>query len=332
MPAERIAGSVRSGIRFLRYTPTLQGSFIRAFVFTFFISAMWSLLALVAKRDLHQGAIGYGILTSSIGLGAILGATVLARLRQRFDADTLLLIATLYYIFTMAVLGLLHSPWAVIPTLIGAGFCWITTMSTLNVSVQLSVPAWVYARALGMYLMTFQGGLALGSVTWGFIAEHSSVRVAMLCSAGGLMLTLPFTRRIHIMRGALPDVSPYQWKRPLPTLTQTPDPTDGPVRISVEYCIPAEHYAEFSHVIRDLEEVRLRGGAVRWGIYRDAANAEHLNETFIMESWLDYLRWRERMTAADQAIREHVYSLHQGSSPPRVTHQIWAREVPRDAS
>ncbi len=330
LPAERIAGSVRSGIRFLRYAPTVQGPFVRAFIFTFFVSAMWSLLAVVAKRDLHQGAIGYGILTSSIGIGAILGATMLARLRRRFDADTMLFGASVYYIATMAVLGLLHSPWAVIPTLIGAGFCWTATMATLNVSVQLSVPAWVYARALGMYLMTFQGGLALGSVTWGFIAERSSVRVAMLSSGFGLLVSLPFTRRFHIMKGALPDLSPYQWKRALPNLAETPDPDDGPVRISVEYCIPVELYPEFSHVVRDLEGVRLRGGAVRWGIYRDAANAEHLNETFIMESWLDYLRWRERMTAADQAIREHVYALHRGSTPPKVTHQIWAREVPTD--
>jgi len=33
-------------------------------------------------------------------------------------------------------------------------------MSTINVSVQLAVPAWVQARALGTYMMTFQGGMA----------------------------------------------------------------------------------------------------------------------------------------------------------------------------
>ena len=77
--------------------------------------------------------------------------------------------------------------------------------------------------------------------------------------------------------------------------------------------------------------MRLRGGAVRWGIYRDAADPEHLNETFIMESWLDYLRSRERMTAAVQSIRECVWALHATGEPPHVTHQIWAREVPETA-
>jgi hypothetical protein len=95
----------------------------------------------------------------------------------------------------------------------------------------------------------------------------------------------------------------------------------------VDYRIPAENYAEFSRVIHGLEAVRLRGGAVRWGIYRDADDAEHLNETFIMESWLDFLRSRERMTAADHAVRAQVYALHQGEDLPKITYQVWAGEV-----
>jgi hypothetical protein len=180
---------------------------------------------------------------------------------------------------------------------------------------------------LGSYLMTFQGGMALGSVTWGAIAQRSSTRTALLCSAAGMAVALPFVQRIHILKGALPDLTPYKFKRPLPGFATSADPDEGPVRISVDYRIPAENYAEFSRVIHQLEGVRLRGGAVRWGIYRDAADPEHLNETFIMESWLDFLRSRERMTAADQVIRESVYRLHAGDDLPRITYQIWAGEV-----
>ena len=327
LPAERIAGSVRSGLRYLRYAPDLQGPLIRAFVFTFFVSAVWSLLALVAKSDLHQGAMGYGILNGCLGLGAVLGATLLARIRRRFDADTLLLGMAVFYVATLLILALVRIPAVVIVVLIGAGFAWTTTMSTLNVSVQLSVPAWVYARALGAYLMTFQGGLALGSVLWGLIAQRSSTRVSLLCAAVGLAASIPFIQRIHILKGLLPDVTRYQWKRPLPGFAATPNPAAGPVRISVDYQIPAEDYAAFTREIHLLEGVRLRGGAVRWGIYRDAADPEHLNETFLMESWLDFLRSRERLTAADQAIRERVHALHRGPEPPKITFQIWAGQV-----
>ena len=128
---------------------------------------------------------GYGILNGCLGLGAVVGATTLAWIRQQVDADTLLLGTGVYYVATMLVLALVPMPWVVIVALLGAGFAWTTTMSTLNVSVQLSVPAWVYARALGAYLMAFQGGLALGSVLWGAIAERTSTQdVAALCGGG----------------------------------------------------------------------------------------------------------------------------------------------------
>jgi len=162
LPSERIAGSIRSGLRYVRYSPSLQSSLLRAFTFTFFVSAVWSLLAVVANRDLHQGALGYGILNGSLGLGAVVAATVLGRVRRRFSADTIIGASTLYQVFTLVVLAYVRSPSAIIATLIFAGFAWTSTIATHNTSVQLAVPAWVQSRALGTYLMTFQGGLALG--------------------------------------------------------------------------------------------------------------------------------------------------------------------------
>jgi MFS family permease len=326
LPSERIAGSIRSGLRYVRYSPPLQSSLLRAFTFTFFVSAVWSLLAVVANRDLHQGALGYGILNGSLGFGAVIAATVLGRIRRAVGADKIIASATIYQAFTLGVLGYVRSPAIIIATLVVAGFAWTSTMATLNTSVQLAVPAWVQARALGTYLMTFQGGLALGSITWGFVAEHASTPVALYAAGAGLLVTLPLVHRFKILQGPVPDHTPYQWKNPAPQLAADSDATVGPVRISVEYCVPVEHYAEFTRAIHELRGVRLRDGAIRWGIYRDAVNPEHLNETFVMESWLDYLRSRERVTAEDAAIRDRVYALHHGDERPKVSHQIYARE------
>ncbi len=175
--------------------------------------------------------------------------------------------------------------------------------------------------------MTFQGGMALGSILWGYIAEHSTTPIALTSAACGLLITFPFARRFHILQGPVPDHTPYQWKRPAPELAPDTEPTDGPVRISIEYRIAAENYAEFTHAIHQLRGVRLRDGAIRWGIYRDAINPEHLNETFVMESWLDYLRSRERITTADEQIRASVRALHLGEEPPNISYQIYAREI-----
>jgi len=327
LPSERIAGSIRGGLRYVRYSPSLRASLLRAFTFTFFVSAIWSLLAVVAKRDLNQGAMGYGILNGSLGLGAVVAAGVLARVRRRFGAGRMIAAATVYMAGTLLVLAYVRTPVVIIPMLVGAGFCWTSTMATLNTSVQLAVPAWVQARALGTYLMTFQGGMALGSITWGFVAEHTTTPVALACSAGGLLLTLPVVHRFKILEGPVPDHTPYQWKRPAPELAEATDATAGPVRVSIEYTVSPENYAAFTHAVHVLRGARLRDGAIRWGIYRDAVHPEKLNETFIMESWLDYLRSRERVTAEDAAIRDRVVALHTGDGPPTVSHQIYAHEV-----
>jgi len=330
LPAERIAGSMRSGLRYIRYAPALQASLLRAFVFTFFVSAVWALLAVVAQRDLHQGAMGYGILNGSLGLGAVIAATMLHRLRSRFSADTIIAASTAVYVVTLVLLAFLKTPAIIIAILIIAGFAWTSTMATLNTSVQLSVPAWVQARVLGTYLMTFQGGLALGSVLWGFIAERTSTSTALLAAAAGLLISFPFVQRFHILRGATPDFTPYQWTRPAPQFVLDyldSEPTAGPVRISITYIIPVENYPEFTRAIHQMRGVRLRDGAMRWGIYRDATDPENLNETFVMESWLDYLRSRERITIADAAIRDGVRALHRSDTPPVTTHQIYAKEI-----
>jgi len=331
LPAERIAGSIRSGLRYVRYSPTLQSSLLRAFLFTFFVSAIWSLLAVVAQRDLHQGALGYGILNGSLGVGAVVAATQLPRIRAGVSADRILAVATAVQSATLFILAFVRSPYVIIPSLILSGFAWTSAMSTLNVSVQLAVPAWVQARALGTYLMTFQGGLALGSILWGVLAERSSTPTALSCAGAGLLISWPLARRFHILQGPLPDHTPHRWQRPAPEPAPVPgaesDLTEGPVRISIEYHIAPERYAEFTHAIHELGGVRLRDGAIRWGIYRDALDPEVLNETFLMESWIDYLRSRERVTAADRAIRDRAYALHQGGNAPVVSHQIYVREI-----
>ena len=178
--------------------------------------------------------------------------------------------------------------------------------------------------------MTFQGGLALGSIVWGAVAERSSTRIALLWAATGMAASLPFLLRIHILKGTLPDLTPYQPKRPVPAYA-TAAPEDGPVRLSIDYTVAPQDLSAFTRAIYQLQGVRRRDGAIRWGIYRDAENPTRLNETFVMESWLDYLRSRERTTAADQAVRERVWALHTGPEPPRLTHQVWVSEAEETA-
>ncbi len=327
LPSERIAGSIQSGLRYVRYAPDLQSSLVRAFVFTFFISAIWSLLAVVARHVLKQGPLGYGILNGSLGLGAVIAATTLHRIRQRFTADQILATATLYNVVVLLILAFVHSPALIIAALIFSGAAWTSTMSTINVSVQLA-GAGVGAGAGAGYLHDDVSGRHGAWVYRVGICRGTQFDADRACERSGWAAgDVSFARRFRILHGPLPDHTPHKAKHPAPQLAVDAEPTDGPVRISIEYRIPKENYAEFTHAIHQLRGVRLRDGAIRWGIYRDAIDPEHLNETFIMESWLEFLRSRERITAADEMIRARVRALHQAGEPPRTTYQIYAREI-----
>ena len=84
----------------------------------------------------------------------------------------------------------------------------MTTMSTFNVFAQTTSPTWVKARALAMYLLTFQASLAIGSTIWGAVAERVGVRGSLLLSAAVLifgltsalrwpLLAKPVEERVH---------------------------------------------------------------------------------------------------------------------------------------
>ena len=334
LPTERIFGSMRSGLRYVRFAPALQNALVRSLIFTFFASAIWALLAVVARRDLHgaiAGALGYGILNGAMGLGAVIGATSLPRVRRHLSADAIIAVSTGVFVATMAVLGLFRQPWAIIPMLVAAGFAWTSAMSTLNLAVQISVPAWVQARALGAYQTTFAGGMAIGSVIWGVIAEHLSTPKSLLTASIGLAVTLPLSLRFHVMRGELPDLSPHTYTQPAPQLAIEQSENEGPIRISIDYLIDTEDYDAFIHTMYRLRDVRLRDGAIRWGVYRDLSDPRRVSETFMMESWLDFLRQRERFTTSDRAIRDEAWSFHRGEGMPPTSYLLYAKETTRPA-
>ena len=326
LPAERIYGSMRAGLRYVQYAPLLKAALARALIFTLFVSAVWALLAVVAAQDLHQGALGYGILNGSMGLGAVIGATSLPHVRRRLSADMIIAVSTGVFIATLLVLAFVHYALIVIAMLLCAGFCWTSTMSTLNLAVQLSAPGWVQARTLGIYQMVFSAGMAIGSVIWGFVAEHASTRISLAAAGAGLLITLPLSNRLHVLRGELPDFTPFNPKSLVPPLAVEPQMTDGPVRIMVDFYVNLDNYNDFVHAIHKLKDIRLRDGAMRWGVFQDADDPRRLTETFIMESWIDYLRQLERFTAADRVIHDRAFGFHTGDEPPRITHTIYAKE------
>jgi hypothetical protein len=70
------------------------------------------------------------------------------------------------------------------------GAAWTTSNQNFQIAVQMHAPAWVRARAIAAYLLTFQGGLAIGSAIWGLVAEHSDDQTALTFASVGLIIGL----------------------------------------------------------------------------------------------------------------------------------------------
>lgn len=162
----------------------------RSTVWMLCASALWGLLPLVARRELALDATGYGLLVTCIGTGAVGGSFALPRLRLRWSTNSLLITAIVTFTVMLLVLAWVRWVPLVCPLLALGGAAWTTSNQNFQIAVQMSAPGWVRARAIAAYLITFQGGLAVGSAIWGAVAERTGDPLALTFAAAGLVVGL----------------------------------------------------------------------------------------------------------------------------------------------
>jgi MFS family permease len=316
LPAERLIGAMRTGVRFVQNSPEMQTVLIRTFCFIFFISGLWALLPVIVRQDLRLGALGYGLLLGCIGVGAVLGAGVLPQIQRKIPVvDQQVIVSTVVLALVMIALGYVRNLLALgFITTVG-GIAWIMLVSSFNVAAQEASPAWVRARALGAYQVVYQGGTAIGSLVWGAVAARLGDPLAISLAALGAVLGLAAGLRWHLADSEKQDLRP--WHVSVPTLLI--EPRDGPVMVQIEYRIGPQQAEDFLRAMHKVRGMRERNGAFGWFLAHDPTNEERHIETFMAESWEDYLRQLERMTNADHATEDHARSFQQGGASPTIT-------------
>lgn len=316
--SERFVGAFRAGLRYARASRELHVVLLRAFLFFALASSVWALLPLVARQLLGGGAGFYGILLGAVGVGAIGGAVVMPRLRARLDADGLLLGAALVTAAVMVILSFAPPQWAAVVALVILGMAWITALTTMNGVAQAILPNWVRGRSLAVYLTVFNGAMTVGSLSWGMVAQWTSVPVALLIGGGGLVLVALVAHRIKLPEGDADLVPSNHWLEPL---TTTPVDNDrGPVLIQIEYRVALANRADFLKALARLSSERRRDGAYAWGIVEDCADPCLMLEWFQVESWAEHLRQHQRVSKADADLQDDVIRFHDGEQRPVVRH------------
>lgn len=319
LPAERFFGALRIGLRYARGEPALHAVLVRALAFFLCASAGMALLPLVVRHDLSGDANLYGGLLACIGVGAVSGAALLPKVRQKCSRDTLVVVASLLYALTLAALGLVRSiPVLVLAMLIGGG-AWLAVLSSLQVSAQTIAPGWVRARALAIYMLVFFGAMAAGSTLWGAVARQAGSSTALVAAALGLALLVPLRWRFELKSGGEIDRSPsLHW--PQPILAAEVEPDHGPVLVTLEYQVDPADADAFVQTMDEMARIRRRNGAVSWGLFNDAENPRKWLELFVDESWVEHLRHHRRVTHADVDIEAAARRFQVQDAPLVVKH------------
>jgi len=322
--AETVGSAMAAGLRYVRFAPAMHGVLWRSGSFVIVASGLWALLPSVARIELHRESTGYGLLLACLGAGSILGALLVTRLRRVLSPEVLVTLATALFGVSNLALAYLERFSLVALALMAGGAAWMIVNSTLNTAAQTSLPAWVRARALSVYLLVFQSAMALGGVIWGAMATRFGLRPTLLVAGICLLLVATATARLRLHSSREVDVAPSgHW--PEPHLEISPEPEQGPVLVQIEYRIVPELGPEFTQAMQPVRLIRRRDGAIRWSLWQDAAETGRYIETFVVANWAEHLRQHARATVADKTFQEKAASYHVGPQPPRVTHWFGAR-------
>jgi MFS family permease len=158
-------------------------------IFSVFGFPYIAMMPVFARDVLHRGAAGYGALTSSIGIGAVIGAlgVALASGRIRRRGRLMLMGGTAFGLLIMA-----FSVSRSLPLSMGllalTGCAMIVNNSLGNTLLQTSAPDHLRGRIMGFYSFVFVGMAPFGAFLFGVVAEHVGVPLTLV--AGGAIVTL----------------------------------------------------------------------------------------------------------------------------------------------
>jgi predicted MFS family arabinose efflux permease len=167
-----VGGEMREGLAYIARTPAVLGIIILlGLVSTFALN--WNVLVpTFARAALGLDAGGYGLLMSSMGVGALTGSVALATFGGRGPRARPLLAGALSLGIGLAVLCLVRGPALAAAVLFCCGAAQVTYLASSNTTVQSLVPDDLRGRVMAAYFLVFGGVAPLGAFLSGSLAEH----------------------------------------------------------------------------------------------------------------------------------------------------------------
>lgn len=193
-------GDLQDGVRYVANDPILSVLVVLAAAPALFVLPYLTFVPVFARDILAIGAPGLGLLTGSIGGGALVGALLMASRQPSGGSGRLLFVGlgaisvSLFVFATSEAVPLSMLALAVL------GASQVAYYSTTNTLIQLRVPPRLRGRVHSLYVLTSIGLLPLGNLAAGAIAERTGVSVVL---AVGALITLGATIAAAVARPAL---------------------------------------------------------------------------------------------------------------------------------
>lgn len=163
------------GIRWLVAHPPMRTLALTIFTFNITYGAAWSVLVLYAGERLGMNEVGFGLLTTAVAVGGIIGILSYGRLERRFSLANIMRVGLVIETCTHLVLALTTSPMIALATLVVFGahaFVWGTTSTVVR---QRAVPDELLGRVTGVYRVAIVGGLVVGTPLGGILAQFYGI-------------------------------------------------------------------------------------------------------------------------------------------------------------
>ncbi len=171
--AERssLRADMAEGLRWLVAHPPMRTLALTIFAFNVTYGAAWSVLVLYAQERLGMGAVGFGLLTTAMALGGIIGTASYGSLERRFSLADIMRVGLLIETVTHLTLALTTSAVVALATMLVFGahaFVWGTTSTVVR---QRAVPDALLGRVTGVYTVGLFAGLVVGAPIGGWLAS-----------------------------------------------------------------------------------------------------------------------------------------------------------------
>jgi MFS family permease len=166
-----LRSEMAEGIRWLVAHPPMRTLAITIFTFNVTFGAAWSVLVLYASDRLGMDEVGFGLLTTAIAVGGIVGIGSYGGLVRRFSLADIMRVGLLIETGTHLVLALTTSPTIALATMVVFGahaFVWGTTSEVVR---QRAVPNELLGRVGGVYRVAIVGGMVIGVPIGGLLAR-----------------------------------------------------------------------------------------------------------------------------------------------------------------